>query len=93
MKNINKKRSSWFISSILITILGAMSILLLFLMQYYETRGIFFWATLASWIIILIVMAVMFCVQEGISRKIEEKQNDIIQELKNTIEELEKGRT
>jgi len=93
MKDINKKRSSWFITSILITILGAMSILLLFLMQYYETRGIFFWATLASWIIILIVMAVMFCVQEGISRKIEKSQNDIIQELKKTIEELEKDKS
>jgi len=93
MKDNNKMRSYWFISSILITILGAMSILLLFLMQYYDTRGIFFWTALASWIIILIVIAFIFCVQEVIRRKIEKKQNDIIQELKKTIKELEKDKS
>ncbi len=86
MKDNNKTKSSWFIISILITILGAMSIILLFLMQYYETRGIFFWTALASWIIILIVMAVIFCVHDSI----EKKQNNLIQKLKNTIEELKK---
>jgi len=86
MKDNNKIRSYWFISSILITILGAMSILLIFLMQYYDTRGIFFWAALASWIIILFVIAVIFCVHDSIDKK----QNILIQELKNTIEELKK---
>ena len=86
MKDNNKIRSSWFIISILITILGAMSILLLFLMQYYDTRGIFFWTAIALWIIILIVIAFIFCVHDSI----EKKQNSLIQKLKNTIEELKR---
>ena len=89
MKNNNKTKSYWFISSILITILGAMSILMIFLMQFYETRGIFFWTALASWIIILILIAIIFCVHDSI----EKKQNDIIKELQKTIGDLKKDKS
>lgn len=87
MKNKKKNIPPWFISSLLITILGAMSILLLFLMQYYETRGVFFWAVVTSWIIILITISIIFCIQDNLRKK----KDNLIRQLTQEIEELKRN--
>jgi len=88
---MNKNNTSiyWFISSILVTILGAMSILLLFMVQFYQTQGVIFWSIVISWITILIIVAIMFCVQIDIQKRLRDQYADIIQNLQLTIEEYQ----
>lgn len=82
--------SPWFINSILIVILGGISIVLLFCMNYYETTKIFLWAIIIAWVFILIVTAIIFGMQEQTRRTIEKDQNQIINDLKQSIEDLKK---
>ncbi len=89
MKN-TRHTSPWFINSILIIILGGISIVLLFCMNYYQTTRIFLWAVIIAWSIILIVTAFIVGYQEQTKRKILKEQDQVIQHLKLTIEDLKK---
>ncbi|HEX37599.1 MAG TPA: hypothetical protein ENG70_01875 [Candidatus Cloacimonetes bacterium] len=90
MNKKKKHKSSWFINSILTIILGGISIVLLFCMNYYQTAGIFLWSVIIAWVIILIVTAIIFGMQEQTKRRIEKEHEKIINELKQSIEELKK---
>lgn len=90
MKTNKHNKIPWFMSSLLITILGAMSLILLFLMQYYETRGLFFWTIVVSWIIILVGISVIFCVNDTYNHKIIMKQDERIKQLSDELDKLKK---
>lgn len=90
MTNNIKHNSPWFINSILIIILGGISIVLLFCMTYFQTTGIFLWLIIIAWGIILIVTAIIFGMQEQTKRKIRKEHDQAINELKQSIEELKK---
>ncbi|MCF7858617.1 MAG: hypothetical protein K9N07_04755 [Candidatus Cloacimonetes bacterium] len=77
----NKKLLPWYTISIFLTILGAVSIFLLFGVKYYNDNGIVFWAIIIAWITILLVTALEVGRQERIRRKIEKEKDELIKKL------------
>jgi hypothetical protein len=45
----------WYTISMLLTILGAVSIIMLFVVYFYNEHGIVFWGIVISWVVILLV--------------------------------------
>ncbi|MDP8203225.1 MAG: hypothetical protein P9L95_01685 [Candidatus Tenebribacter mawsonii] len=68
-----KKSLSWFAISLLITILGAISIFFLFGVRYYNENGVVFWSILIAWITILLVASVEIGRQEKLRQRVEAK--------------------
>ena len=72
----------WYTISLLITILGAISIILFFGLYYFGTSGFVFWVIVITWAIILITATL------EISR-LEALQKFIIKDYEKKIKELE----
>jgi len=68
-----KKSLPWFTISLLITILGAISIFFLFGVRYYNENGVVFWSILIAWITILLVASVEIGRQEKLRQRVEAK--------------------
>jgi len=68
-----KKSLPWFAISLLITILGAISIFFLFGVRYYNENGVVFWSILIAWITILLVASVEIGRQEKLRQRVEAK--------------------
>ena len=73
MEDLMKKSLSWFAISLLITILGAISIFFLFGVRYYNENGVVFWSILIAWITILLVASVEIGRQEKLRQRVEAK--------------------
>ncbi len=76
-----KKLLPWYTISILLTILGAISIVLLFGVYFYNDSGIVFWAILLAWITILLAASIEIGRQEKLRRIIEEEKDKLIKKL------------
>ena len=88
-KKINKvdKRHQlpWYSISLLLTILGAVSIILLFGVYFYNEQGIVFWSIIVAWIAILLGAAMEIGRQEKLRRKMESEKEQLIIELSQAL--------
>ncbi len=75
----------WYTISLCLTILGAISIVLLFGVYFYNDNGVVFWAILVAWITILLVATMEIGRQEKLRRTIEEEKDELIKELSKTV--------
>ena len=76
-----KKILPWYAISLLLTILGAISIFLLFGVRFYNENGVVFWSILIAWVTILLVAAVEIGRQERLRQKIEAEKDELIKKL------------
>lgn len=76
-----KKILPWYAISLLLTILGAISIFFLFGVRFYNENGVVFWSILIAWITILLVAAVEIGRQEKLRQKIETEKDELIKKL------------
>jgi len=74
----------WYTISLFLTILGAISIVLLFGVYFYNDNGVVFWAILVAWITILLVATMEIGRQEKLRRTIEEEKDELIKKLSKT---------
>ncbi len=85
-----KKIFPWYAISLLLTILGAISIFFLFGVRFYNENGVVFWSILIAWITILLVASVEIGRQEKLRQQIEKEKDELIKKLseieaKNTV--------
>lgn len=85
-ENLKKKNQlPWYSISLLLTILGSISIVLLFGVRYYNEQGIVFWSIVFSWFIILLAVALEISRLERLRRKIDEEKEKLIIELSEAL--------
>ena len=80
-----KHQLPWYSISLLLTILGAVSIILLFGVHYYNEHGIVFWCIIFAWIVILLGAAIEIGRQEKLRRKVESEKEQLIIELSQAL--------
>lgn len=68
-----RREMPWFIISVLLTFLGSLSIVLLFIVFYLIDHNLIFWCIQISWITVLIVGSVEISRQETSRRRIEDE--------------------
>jgi len=83
-----KKKLPWYSISLLITILGAISIFFLFGVRYYNENGVVFWSILIAWITILLVAAIEIGRQEKLRQTIEKEKDELIKRLSEAENKL-----
>ncbi len=76
-----KSKIPWFTNSILLTVLGAITIFVLFGIFYFHEQGTIFWTVAISWSIILIFGALEISRQEIEKKKLEEENKRLKKEL------------
>lgn len=79
---MTSKSLPWYSIPILLTLLGAISIILLFAVYFFNERGIVFWSIIVSWFVILLVAGLEIGRQEKLRRLLIEQQEKQIEELK-----------
>jgi hypothetical protein len=84
-KTGEKHQLPWYSISLLLTILGAVSIILLFGVHYYNEHGIVFWCIIFAWIAILLGAAMEIGRQEKSRRKTESEKEQLIIELSQAL--------
>ncbi|MCF7813705.1 MAG: hypothetical protein K9N40_04420 [Candidatus Cloacimonetes bacterium] len=84
-----KKELPWYTVTMLLTVLGAISIFMLFGVYFYKEHGIVFWSIIVSWITILLGATLEIGRQERLRRDLNKQKNKEIAELKQQIEELQ----
>lgn len=77
----------WYTISLLITILGALSILLLFGVYHFGTTGILFWIIVSVWVIILISATMEISRLEALQKQIIKKYQAEIKELREQLKQ------
>ena len=75
----------WYSISLLLTILGAVSIILLFGVYFYNEHGIVFWSIIIAWVAILLGAAMEIGRQEKLRRKLESEKKQLIIELSQEL--------
>ena len=78
---MKRKQIPWFTNALLLTILGAISILLLFGVYYFQDQGTVFYIVIFSWSVILIFATVEIGRQEVEKSKIKEDYDKVLKEL------------
>ena len=78
-----KKLLPSYTISLLLTFLGAISIVLLFGVRFYNDSGVVFWSIIAAWITILLVTTMEIGRQENVRRIIEKEKDELIKKLSN----------
>ena len=83
-----QRRMPWFIVPILLIILGAISIILLFIVFYVIKREIIFWCIQISWITVVISSAIEISRQEGLRRQAEKEIENQLKEKQVLLKEV-----
>ena len=84
------KKLPWYTVSLLISVLGAISIILLFGVRYYNEHGIVFWTIILAWACVLIGSTTEISRLERMRKLITHEKDDEISKLKDEISELKK---
>ncbi|MDO9578489.1 MAG: hypothetical protein Q7J16_11440 [Candidatus Cloacimonadales bacterium] len=89
MKKTAKKQTGmpWYIISLMLTTLGAISIVMLFIVYYYKEQGIVFWSIIISWFVILLVALLEISRLEHKHLKLREQYDKKIAELEKALAE------
>ena len=92
MKNMSfqklKRRVPWYIISALLTILGSISIVLLFMSYFVIHNDTFFWCLLISWITILIASAIEISVLENNRKKAKDELEKQLHDKQRLLKEV-----
>ncbi|HPR16720.1 MAG TPA: hypothetical protein PLD62_00580 [Candidatus Cloacimonadota bacterium] len=83
-----KKQLPWYTITILLTILGAISIVMLFGVRFYNEHGIVFWSIIVSWVTILLGATLEISRQERLRYTTSLEQNKKIKALQEEIDQL-----
>ena len=83
-KKMDQNSLPWYIISLMLTILGAISIIMLFVVHFYRVWGVVFWSIVISWSVILLV--ILF--ELG---RLERKRRELMKVKDAKIAELEKA--
>ena len=83
-----KRRIPWYIISVLLTILGSISIVLLFISYFVIHNNTFFWCLLISWITILIVSTIEISILERHRKKAEDELEKQLHDKKRLLKEV-----
>jgi len=86
----SRRNLPWYTISLLITILGALSILIFFGVHLFLDEGLAFWLLIFSWAVILIAATIEICRLEVLQKKLLKDAKDEIIKLKKEIEQLKK---
>lgn len=87
-ENKRKKELPWYTVTMLLTVLGAISIFMLFGVYFYNEHGIVFWSIIVSWITILLSATLEISRQEKLRHDIINEKNKEISALKDEINKL-----
>ena len=83
-----KKELPWYTITMLLTVLGAISIFMLFAVYYYNDQGIAFWSIIISWITILLGTTLEISYQERLRIKMIKEKDEEIQKLRKELEDI-----
>ena len=84
------KKLPWYTVSLLISVLGAVSIILLFGVRYYNEHGIVFWTIILAWACVLIGSTTEISRLERERKLMTLEKDGEISKLKEEISELKK---
>lgn len=87
-KKTRKKELPWYTITMLLTVLGAISIFMLFGVYYYNDQGIVFWSIIVSWITILLGTTLEVSYQERQRRELLIEKEQEIKKLKKELDEI-----
>lgn len=89
MKNsrLLNNKLPWYTISLLITVLGAISIILFFGLYYFGSSGFIFWMIVGLWSFILIVTTLEISRLEALHKFINKEYEKIIQDLQKQLED------
>ena len=92
MKNMSfqklKRRIPWYIISVLLTILGSISIVLLFISYFAVQNDTFFWCLLISWTTILIISTFEISILESHRKKAEDELEKQLLDKQRLLKEI-----
>ena len=83
-----KRKMPWYIIPILLTVQGAISIILLFIVFYVINKEIIFWSIQVSWITVVIASAIEIGRQERLRKKAESKIENQLKEKQVLLKEV-----
>jgi len=84
----DNQKLPWYTVSLLISILGAISIILLFGVRYYNEHGIVFWTIILAWACVLIGSTTEISRLERVRKILVQEKDEEISKLKSEIDEL-----
>lgn len=87
----DSQKVPWYTVSLLISILGAVSIILLFGVRYYNEHGIVFWTIVLAWACVLIGSTTEISRLERARKETVIDKDKIIDGLEKEIAELKKA--
>ncbi len=87
-----KKELPWYTITMLLTVLGAISIFMLFGVYFYNEQGIVFWSIIVSWITILLGATLEISRQERLRLDTIKEKNEEIAKLKKQLEDLKSAK-
>ena len=88
--NVKKHGMPWYTISLLLTILGAISIIMLFVVYFFNEKGIVFWSIIISWVVILLVALMEISRLERLRRNLQVEKDRRIAELEEALSEKNK---
>jgi len=77
-----KSRLPWYSIPILMAILGAVSVVLMFAVYFFNDRGVVFYSIIFSWLVILIIAGLEIGRLEKLRKKIQDEHEKYIEDLK-----------
>ncbi len=83
-----KRKMPWYIIPILLTVQGAISIILLFIVFYVINKEIIFWSIQVSWITVVIASAIEIGRQERLRKKAESEIENQLKEKQVLLKEV-----
>lgn len=82
-----KNKLPWYTISLLLTLLGSISIVLFFGLYHFGTTGLVFWLIITAWVIILITATLEISRLEALQKNIIKEYEKLIKELQDKIKD------
>ena len=83
-----KRQMPWYTISIFLTILGTLSIILLFFVYYFIRTDIIFWCIQVSWITVLLGSTIEICRQESLRKQADTELEIELQQKRRLLKEV-----
>ncbi len=83
-----KRQMPWYTISIFLTILGTISIILLFFVYYFIRTDIIFWCIQVSWITVLLGSTIEICRQESLRKQADTELENELQQKRRLLKEV-----
>ncbi len=83
-----KRQMPWYTISIFLTVLGTISIILLFFVYYFIRTDIIFWCIQVSWITVLLGSTIEICRQESLRKHSDTELEIELQQKRRLLKEV-----